>query len=222
MVDLELRVEIQRLAEKIARDCDRASIRDSLMSAAWYRYNTWLGMASALMAGAAAAVAGLNLKGISFPDYLQPFVSLIVALLASCSAMLASVVTFLAPAEKASVYHEYSNRYWALRDRIRKFANLDCRSIEDDERLKLLFENLLNERIELDRKHPLVPEWVYGLAGAKLKEKEIRNNGTAAGASGATQSAATGADEHSPTASPEHSSDQLVLVRVHGKAAESN
>lgn len=220
MADPELRAEIQRLAEKIARDCDRASIRDSLMSATWYRYNSWLGMASALMAGTAAAVAGLNLKGISFPEYLQPYVSVIVTLLAACSAMLASVVTFLAPAEKASVYHEYSNRYWALRDRIRKFANLDCRSTEDDDRLKLLFENLLNERIELDRKHPLVPEWVYGRAGSKLREKEIRNNGLATDGSETTKSAATAADQHSSAAGPDHSSDQLVLVRVAGKAAE--
>src|SRR5690348_14004347 len=109
-----LRDELCRQADKIARDCDRASIRDSLISAGWYRMHLWLGVASVLLAGMSASLAGAHMSGQSFVDH--SIVQLSIAILASGSGILTSVVTFLAPAEKANIYHEYSNRYWALRD----------------------------------------------------------------------------------------------------------
>ena len=66
----------------------------------------------------------------------QSFAQLGVALLATASAIMTSVVTFLAPSEKANIYHEYSNRYWALRDANQKVCEIDCaRSIAQLERI---------------------------------------------------------------------------------------
>src|SRR5882757_1981946 len=120
----ELRQEIRSQAHKISKDCDRASIRDSLISASWYKLNLWLGLASAVLAGTIASFAGADLKGLTIIN--ESSGKLIVAVLASSSAILTSVLTFLAPSEKANIYHEYSNRYWALRDQIRKFVRIEC------------------------------------------------------------------------------------------------
>jgi len=171
----ELRQEIRSQAHKISKDCDRASIRDSLISASWYKLNLWLGLASAVLAGTIASFAGADLKGLTIIN--ESSGKLIVAVLASSSAILTSVLTFLAPSEKANIYHEYSNRYWALRDQIRKFVRIECISAADIKHLKREYEKLLQERIELDKKHPLVPEWVYNEAGKKLEQKKKRNAG---------------------------------------------
>jgi hypothetical protein len=168
-------VKIRAQAEKIAKDCDRASIRDSLISARWYRWNLWLGLPSAILAALVAVLVSggdeSDLKSIID----QKKIHLLVILLASTSAILTSVVTFLTPSQKANVYQEFSNRYWALRDRIRKFALLECTSDASFKALKVAYEKLLQERIELDSKHPPVPEWAYRKAGKKLREKIERN-----------------------------------------------
>jgi len=189
----QLHEEIQAQAEKIARDCDRASIRDSIISAGWYRKNLWLGVASAVLAGIIASLAGADISGM-LTDYAlkEPIVKIFVALLASSSAILTSVVTLLSPAEKANVYHDYSNRYWALRDRIRKFARIECASDAEIEHLKSQYEKLLEERIDLDRKHPVVPEWVYDVAGMRLRAKERRNRLSEPAPTGAEPVALTG------------------------------
>jgi hypothetical protein len=169
--------EIRAQSEKIAKDCDRASIRDSILSANWYRWNLRLGVGSALLTALVASVTGGAYKGL-LPDHLaaESWVQLGLTMMASLSALLTTIVTFLAPAEKANIYHEHSNRYWAMRDRIRKFARIECLSTGDVDRLKSQYETLLDSRIELDLKHPIVPEWVYDAAGERLRAKINRNN----------------------------------------------
>lgn len=213
-----LRDELCRQADKIARDCDRASIRDSLISAGWYRMNLWLGVASVLLAGMSASLAGAHMSGTqSFVDH--SVVQLSIAMLASGSGILTSVVTFLAPAEKANVYHEYSNRYWALRDRIRRFVTIECISEMPTARLKQEFDKLLSERIELDSKHPLVPEWVYAQAGEKLKEKVLRNR-RAEEAESASRSVQEAASNPAAAAAPAKEGDDRPLLRVAAKRAD--
>ena len=165
---------------KIGVDCDRAAIRDSLISARWDYANFWLGLASATTAAAAAFVAGSGGELVaasgqqaaaSTPSYASVFAS-VVALI---SAILASILTFLVPSAKATSYHQFSNKYHSLRDRIRSFVRIRCLEGTPQEELMKEFEDLLEEKRSIDADHPVVPERYYRLAVEKMEEKIRRN-----------------------------------------------
>ena len=171
----EARLSIAEQARKIEEDCERAAIRDALISARWYRWNLWLGLTSTI----AAAIAGL-LAG-SASDLLQlagaqaaQDKSGMVALFALASAVLASILTFLSPSEKANAFQQTSNKYHSLRERLRFFRYTKCAdngSCPEEE-----LEKMIAEKQEIDTDHPIVPEWSYERAHQKIKEKIKRND----------------------------------------------
>lgn len=159
---------IQIQARKIAEDCDRAALRDSLAAVVWRTVNLVLGLASVVAAATAAlltsdgASAWLESGGLNKNQA--------IGLGALISAILASILTFLAPAEKANIYHEYSNKLRSLRDRVRAFSEIDC-YLQDDV-LRQKFDAILIEKNKLDAEHPIVPEWAYLLGRRRIKRKE--------------------------------------------------
>jgi hypothetical protein len=70
-------------AKKIESDCDRASVRDSLVSATWDKWNLRLAVSSAVLAGAAAAVAQVKVDNIA----------IVTTVLALLSAIIGSILT---------------------------------------------------------------------------------------------------------------------------------
>jgi hypothetical protein len=151
-------------AKKIESDCDRASVRDSLVSTTWDKWNLRLGVSSALLAGAAAAVAqgGENIK-------------ILTSVLAICSAIIGSILTFLAPSEKASTYHKFSNNYFALRDKLRFFIAFQCASSDNVNALEEEFKKLLTEKQKIDADHPVVAEKYYEITVDIIARRKKRN-----------------------------------------------
>ena len=170
-------------ALKIGVDCDRAAIRDSLISARWDYANFWLGLASAVTAAMAAFFAGSGgeivgssapraaAAAASEPSYAHVFASGV----ALISAILASILTFLVPSAKATSYHQFSNKYHSLRDRIRSFVRIRCLEATPPDELMKEFESLLEEKRSIDTDHPVVPERYYRMAVEKMEEKIRRN-----------------------------------------------
>jgi len=115
-------------AWKIEEDCERAAIHDALVSARWYKYNLWLGLASTITAAAAGFVAGSGSEHVAAISWLAAKMG--IAFLALLSAVLASTLTFLAPAEKANAFQQTSNKYHALREQLRFFVNNRCSQTE--------------------------------------------------------------------------------------------
>jgi hypothetical protein len=151
-------------AKKIEADCDRASVRDSLVSANWYKWNLRLGVSSALLAGAAASAAQLpgNWK-------------IVTSVLAVLAAILGSILTFLVPSERAATYHKFSKNYQALRDNLRLFIAFRCVSDDDTKALEIEFQNLLSEKRRMDADHPVVPEKFYAMAVDVIEQRKKRN-----------------------------------------------
>jgi hypothetical protein len=156
---------IKAQAHKIEEDCDRATYRDALVSANWYKWNLGLGISSAVFAATSAFLAGND--GKLFGG--QVFVT---AALALISAVLTSVLTFLSPSEKANAYHEYSNRYLSLRNRLRKFVAVDCLAASQSSELEEKYDKFLEQKDQIDSEHPVVPQWAYPLAEEREKEKK--------------------------------------------------
>jgi hypothetical protein len=156
---------ICKQAKKIESDCDRASVRDSLVSATWDKWNLRLGVSSAVLAGAAAAVAQVKVDKIS----------IVTTVLALLSAITGSILTFLAPSEKASTYHKFSNNYFALRDKLRFFIAFRCVSSDDVKALEEEFQKLLIEKQKIDADHPVVAEKYYDIAVTVIAKRKERN-----------------------------------------------
>jgi hypothetical protein len=173
---LPLHKLISQQAMKIAVDCDRAAIRDSLVSAHWDRANFWLGLSSAVAAAlsAFAVTNGANVFTFAAADA-KTYADVFASGTGLLAALLASILTFLAPAGKAVVYHQFSNKYHALRDRIRSFIGIHCVDDAPAEELIKEFKALLEEKRGIDADHPVVPERYYRAAAERLEEKIKRN-----------------------------------------------
>jgi hypothetical protein len=138
-----------------------------LVAARWYRWNLWLGILSAIAAAIAAFVAGkgtIILKDLPHGDAFASGFALL-------STILTSTLTFLAPSEKAGTYHHFSNKLRSLRDRLRSFIEITCRLDNKDGALCDKFERLVHEKSEIESSHPIVPNWAYNKAYAKIKSK---------------------------------------------------
>jgi hypothetical protein len=167
---------IREQARAIERDCERAAMRASLVSARWDRWNVWLGVLSTAAAAFAAFFAGnhneLSQGGNSIPVFLAQNLPGLAGGLALLSAILTSILTFLAPSKKAESFHESANKYRGLRERLRLFINgADAESAKDREALL----GFLEEKQDIDVGHPIVPEWAYEKALQRLAEKRTRN-----------------------------------------------
>lgn len=168
-------LNVAEQASRIEQDCERAAIRDALVSANWHKYNLALGLTSTVTAAIAGFVAGGGrdwLAGVIDPN-------LVIAFFALLAAILSSTLTFLAPAEKANAYQQTSNKYHSLRERIRFFVNSKCSACKEETEaapaLRDELEAIILAKHEIDVEHPVLPEWAYRRAHEKLREKIERN-----------------------------------------------
>jgi hypothetical protein len=169
---------IAQQATRIAVDCDRAAIRDSLISAKWESVNVWLGVACAITAAAAAfciANGAVLLANTGLTDNATTYSNVFASGSALVSALLAAILTFLAPAAKATTYHHFANKYHSLRDRIRTFAAIHCTEDASGDDLTEEFKQFLDEKRSIDAEHPIVAESYDRAAVERMEERAMRN-----------------------------------------------
>jgi hypothetical protein len=169
---------IAQQANRIAVDCDRAAIRDALVSARWDSANIWLGLACAIIAAAAAfciANGAVLLSNTGLTDNATTYANVFASGSALVSALLAAILTFLAPAAKATTYHHFANKYHSLRDRIRTFAAIRCSEEASGDELTEEFKQFLDEKRSIDAEHPVVAERYDQAAVDKMEERATRN-----------------------------------------------
>ena len=156
-------------ADKIGKDCERAAIRDSLVSTRWRTINLLVGLAAVSTGAVATAVAGVPDGMVDLGSF-GPWIGMVAALLSS---ILASILTFLKPSEIAADFRQYSFKYQGLRDRIRLFVATGEATHTDDATLLSSFEKLLQEKQEVDAEHPVLPQWAYKKAKKIIEEKAL-------------------------------------------------
>lgn len=174
-------LSIAKQAKKIEADCERAAIRDALVSSRWSRRNLRLGLASAIAAAVAAFVAGNGSESLNFLKVLHivgaDFNSekSVIALFAMISAVLTSVLTFLRPSQFAESFQESSNKYHAMREQLREFINRP-----ETQRMEAggfdALRKFIEEKRDIDTTHPIVPEWAYEKAQWRIQKKLIRKH----------------------------------------------
>ena len=171
---------VSEQARELEEDCEKGSLRDTLLAARWHKANLCLGISSAVAAALAAFFVGKvhfvgpDLQG-DFGKVVGQFLKDIgpvgAAFSALVAAILTSTLTFLAPSEKSGDYHHYSNKLRALRGRVRSFIEIDCALSTEGTNLVEKFERMLHEKSEIESSHPIVPYWVYKKSYEEMKKK---------------------------------------------------
>ncbi len=107
---LAVREVVRHQARSLEQSCEKGAIRDTLLAASWHRWNLWLGISSAVTAAVAAFAVG---KGHAIMHEVRDGHEF-AAIFALISAILTSMLTFLAPSERAGAYHHFSNKLRAF------------------------------------------------------------------------------------------------------------
>ncbi|MBL4583622.1 MAG: SLATT domain-containing protein [Pseudomonadales bacterium] len=113
----------------------------------WSKAHLLLGLPSAVL----AAWAGIE----AFSD--NPEMTAILALLA---AALTSTMTFLSPQQVADNHKNSGREYNILKNRVRRFREIDLLQLEDDAITKTITE-LAGKRDALNSMSPDIPRWAY-------------------------------------------------------------
>jgi hypothetical protein len=149
-------------ASRLAEDSLWAEKQHFAMATVCRRLHLCLGIPSAIMAG----VAGISA--------LQSRPTL-AAILAICSAVITSLLTFLEPAELGSRHHQAGVSYSALRGKLRRFRLIDlASSIQFDEARKIL-DALASEKSGLMKTSPHIGGLSYHFAKRSIQRDEHKN-----------------------------------------------
>ena len=136
----------------------------------WSKAHLFLGLPSAIL----AAWAGIE----AFSD--NPEMTAILALLA---AALTSVMTFLSPQQVADNHKNAGREYNVLKNRVRRFREIDILQLEGDTIMKTIAE-LADKRDALNSMSPDIPRWAFEKAKKDIDagkadyeiDKEVSND----------------------------------------------
>lgn len=167
MVDRRMLKKIIDNADEIVQDCEYSASSNFELGKYWDSWNLRLGLSAAIFSALAAISSSRG-------DVFSTSVSQLPSIVAFLAAISASVLTFLKPAEKASIYREFGNKYRSLRNRSRVFITIDCLVTAEYERLRGTLDALLKEKEDLNLGNPVIPEWAYQEARKLIKQKSDR------------------------------------------------
>jgi hypothetical protein len=168
MVDDGVLTQIIDNARKIANDCEYSASSNFALGTYWDAWNLRLGLSAAIF----SALAAINIDTMIATNAHHSPITSVVGFFAAISA---SVLTFLKPSEKASVYREFGNKYRSLRNRSRIFISIDCLVTPEYtleyEKLRGALDALLKEKEDLNFDNPVIPGWAFEEAHRLIKQK---------------------------------------------------
>lgn len=92
--------------------------------------------------------------------------------MAIIAAALASLGTFLNPAEKKATHHNAGTKFNALRSKARRLKNIDLESDDAIDKLRMRVEELSEERDSLNETSPQIPKRAFKKARRGIEEGE--------------------------------------------------
>ena len=149
--------DISRELERIEEDAKYSSKGHFEAAATWRRCNYWLGVPSAIGAGAAGVAAFNDLVLIS-------------GIVAVFVAALTSVSTFLDPSARANAHRVSGASFLALKNQARILRTIDLKS--GDATVTQRFRELAERRDTLNSDCPEIPTMAYKRAKAGIERGE--------------------------------------------------
>lgn len=116
-------------------------------------------IAGLMIVGGPAALGGISLNAIF-------------GLVAIAGAISTAVMTFLGPDKRSMDHQSAADRYNSLRGRARRLREIDAHSSFTDEDLSSRLEALVQDRDELNKTSPLIPNSAYEKAKRSIEAGE--------------------------------------------------
>ena len=165
----QTREEVIKEAKRIEEGLLYSSKGHFCASHFWGNFHLWIGVPMVLLSGIAGAAALSKFD----PEHL------IAGLLSILVAALSGVATFVNPNERVSAHLNAGNSYDALLNKVRIFWAIDCWRDESDQVLTERLKHFSDQKDELNRKCPQIPNWAYrrGKKGIEAGEAAYKVDG---------------------------------------------
>lgn len=125
----------------------------------WSQAHFWVGLPAAIGAAVAGAAA-INQNTTA------------ASVTALTVAALTAVLTFLNPSDKASTHHAAGTRYNTLRNRARRFREIDLLREGDSASIDAALKALATDLAALNEGSPQIPRWAFRDARRSIHEGE--------------------------------------------------
>lgn len=148
---------------KLETDTGRTAASDFAVAQGWEKWNTRLGFAIVITSGAVSIITAMLSAKTSAPvlPINQAWPLGISTMLASLTAVVGSILTFLKPAERASRYREFGNKQKSLRNRIRVYRTVSISFSASEVEKHDALQAFLLEKGALNSDNPPIPRWAY-------------------------------------------------------------
>lgn len=156
------RDEVIREAKRIEETLLYSSKGHFSASLVWGRFHYIIGIPMVLLSSVAGAAALVHFD----PTHV------IAGILSIIVAALSAIATFLNPNEKVSVHLNSGNSYDSLMNKVRIFREIDCWRDESEQVLTERLKYFSEQKDELNRKSPQIPNWAYWKARRGIERGE--------------------------------------------------
>lgn len=165
--------EICEQLEKLEGDTDLTAASNFAVAQRWERWNMVLGLGIVILSGVSSAIGAFASSG-NTTEIARYNLIIGSTVLASTTAILGSILTFLKPSEIAARYREFGNKQKSLRNKTRLLRTvsitfLDQLSARHDALIKFL-----EEKETLNSDNPPIPRWAFKQATRDIADKQAR------------------------------------------------
>ncbi len=157
-----IKIAIRKELGRIEEDCDHSGKSHFNAALRWSGWNFRLGLASTVL----SAVAGATYMK-SQPE--------IAAAISITVAIMAGLITFLKPSERAAMHKSSGDQYLALKNEARVFREIKLNHLCDDAGAACYLDELTGRRSELNGAAPQFSEADRKLARAGIEQGESKH-----------------------------------------------
>lgn len=161
-----LKVQLKKEALRLCEDLEYVHKAHFAVAERQRHLNTWLGVFSIIL----SAIAGSLAIG-----RLVPYFEVIAGICGFTAATLTALIVFLKPTEYHERYLRYGKKYFALREDIRRFCEIEFLTDKPESELKLNLDAFVSKKKGLDLKSPLLSVRAYIKAKKKIGLEKIKH-----------------------------------------------
>lgn len=169
-INLESKIEEQLL--KLENDADITSASNYWVAQRWESWNFKLGFSTVGVSGLVTVIG--SIASIEFLKDYHEYINVATTILASIATVIGSILTFLKPSERGSLYREFGGKQKELRNKIRVYRTVEILLIDGIEEKKNSLVSFLNEKENLNADNPPIPRKAFQNASSDIKEKKNR------------------------------------------------
>lgn len=157
---------------ELESDTDKTAALNFVLAQRWETRNLQLGLGVVLISGIVTVLGAVAaLRDGELHVVTQPVLTLSSTILASITAVLGSILTFLKPAERASRYREFGNKNKSLHNRLKIYRTVSIGFVENEKKQHDDLQTFLKEKDALNLDNPPIPSWAKDQVDIEIERK---------------------------------------------------